>query len=247
MTGNTRKIETVPGSREHPSAEHFFAAWFFLFLVFFFLLYATDLVPSGAAEIGDKLTVPLADGLEKWDKFLRSAAYPAGLSAPVSPSTEQAVVAPAVPRTAHGPSIIIPKVAISAPIIFPKTRNTGELNNALTQGVVHYPDSAMPGERGNVFLFGHSSGLAVVHNNAFAVFNRLQELAPGDIIRIRSGSHEYWYRVRSVTARKAKDTRIDLATDQKLLTLSTCNLFGNSTEDRFVVEGEFVKSYPLRS
>jgi len=122
------------------------------------------------------------------------------------------------------------------------------LNDHLTRGVVHYPGSALPGEFGNVFLFGHSTGLRVVHNKAYAVFNGLKELTPGQVVRIRYGGREYWYRVTSVAMKAADEAWVDLRRDtkQRKLTLSTCNVFGAKT-DRFVVEAEFMKSYPLRS
>jgi len=48
-----------------------------------------------------------------------------------------------------------------------------------------------------------------------------------------------------MTIQKADDANINLSTARKLLTISTCRIFGGR-EDRYVVEAEFMRSYPLR-
>lgn len=173
------------------------------------------------------------------------------LTAPGGSTEEAAITTPGstIPAAALAtPEIIVSRLSINAPIIEPKSSDFNVLNSALAKGVVHYPGSAVPGEVGNVFLFGHSSGLKVIHNKAYAVFNRLREVESGEIIRIRYAGREYWYRVGRTYVKDADDARIDLssASGKKMLTLSTCKLFGGEDE-RFIVEAEFVRSYPLRT
>jgi LPXTG-site transpeptidase (sortase) family protein len=155
-------------------------------------------------------------------------------------------VADFVTPTASGPEIAIPAVGIHAGLVFPKSTNVDALNNALTAGVVHYPESPRPGEVGNVFLFGHSTGLKVVHNKNFEALNNLKNVKPGDAIRVRYDSRDYLYVVQTVRGEKAGAAKVDFNTKEKILTLSTCNVWGGH-EARTVVEAKFVRSYPVRS
>lgn len=152
----------------------------------------------------------------------------------------------ASPPATTAQRIIISAVGIDAAVVSPESRDFTALNRALQQGVVHYPGSPGPGERGNMFLFGHSTALPVVRNPAYQAFNRIQHLRAGDTVRLQTSDREYWYAVRSVTVRQAHDAEINFIADGALLTLSSCNVLG-AKEDRFVVEAEFVGSYPLQS
>lgn len=205
--------------------------WLLLAIPFAAGAYAAGFAPQGIMEFGDA-TMSLLIGDDE------DAANPLSL-------VRGDLVSTAIAQESR---IFIPSVGIDAPIYEPASTDPRALNAALLEGVVHYPGSALPGQDGNTFLFGHSTGLAVVHNKAFRSFNRLGEVKQGDMIRIRSGSREYWYRARSRTLVHADAAVIDLraTSDSRLLTLSTCNVFGKK-DDRFVVEAEFVKSYTLRS
>lgn len=144
------------------------------------------------------------------------------------------------------PEIVIPAIGLQSVIVEPSSNSLAVLNNALTQGAVRYPGSAKPGEEGNVFIFGHSTGLPVVHNEAYKLFNRVKELKSGDAVKIREGNREYLYIIKSVTVKRANDAKIDLSANKKLLTISTCKIIGTSEEYRYVVEAEFLRSYPMR-
>lgn len=206
-------------------ASRLFGLWLLLFLFLLAAFFSAGLVPQGVAEMAERLIAPLAQAAANNKS---TASEPGAITLK--------------------PNIIAPDIGLKAAIVFPASANLDVLNNALTRGVVHYPGSALPGEAGNVFLFGHSTGLKVVNNKNFAVFNNLARLKAGDIVRLRYGSREYWYQVRSLAIKKAGEALVDLhpQAGQRLLTLSTCRIFG-AKEDRYVVEAEFVKSYPLRS
>ena len=220
---STQKFPTIRASY---GTRKFIFAWLLMTFMFLSMLYAVGLTPRTITELGDTIVSPF-----------------------VSEATAIQVVEPYITVTElpSVPHIIIPKLGINAAVMLPASTNIDLLNNELLKGVVHYPGSALPNENGNVFLFGHSTGLKVVHNKNFEAFNRIQELSAGDIVRVQYGEREFWYRVTSVSVKKADEALVDLRSGPgRKLTLSTCNVFG-AKDDRFVVEADFVKSYPLRS
>lgn len=146
------------------------------------------------------------------------------------------------------PTIIkIPTIGLAATITSPETTDIATLDTLLLKGAVRYPTSAKLGEEGNVVLFGHSSYLPVVGNQAYKTFNGIQKLAAGDLITVYSEGTEYVYRVRGVAKEKAAGgSGIPLTVSGRMLTLVTCNSFG-AKEDRFVVTAAFVESRPASS
>ena len=139
--------------------------------------------------------------------------------------------------------IEIPKIGLAAVIANPTTTDIGALDAELLKGAVRYPTSALLGEYGNVVLFGHSSYLPVVRNPAYKAFNGIQKLVAGDTITVYSSGATYTYRVRSVAKEDANNAGIPLEISGRVLTLATCDSFGEKT-DRFVVTADFVESHP---
>ena len=143
--------------------------------------------------------------------------------------------------------IEITKINLSANVVNPTTTGIEALDKELLKGAVRYPTSAKLGETGNVVLFGHSSYLPVVNNQAYKTFNGIQKLVVGDVVTVYSSNTAYTYRVRSVAKENAdNNTAIQLSVDDKILTLVTCNSFG-AKEDRFIVTADFVESHPAGS
>jgi LPXTG-site transpeptidase (sortase) family protein len=142
--------------------------------------------------------------------------------------------------------IEIPILKLSATIANPGTTNIEVLDEALLKGAVRYPTSAKLGETGNVVLFGHSSYLPVVGNQAYKTFNGIQKLVAGDVVTVYSSGTAYTYRVRTMQKESANDAGIPLDVTGRVLTLSTCNSFGQKS-DRFVVTADFVESHPISS
>ncbi|PIR86425.1 hypothetical protein COU13_00980 [Candidatus Kaiserbacteria bacterium CG10_big_fil_rev_8_21_14_0_10_43_70] len=139
--------------------------------------------------------------------------------------------------------ILINGVDIDLPVLNPESTNIAVLDEALLHGTVRYPGSARLGEDGNLFIFGHSSGLPVVRNQMFKAFNRLPELEEGDVITVIGGGFEYVYRVTAIRLTDVDEALVDLSQkNRKKLTISTCNSFGAKSE-RWVVEADFVGSY----
>jgi LPXTG-site transpeptidase (sortase) family protein len=134
--------------------------------------------------------------------------------------------------------ITIEKIGVDALVQNPTTTNVYALDDLLLKGAVRYPGSGLPGE-GNMFFFGHSTGLTLVHNQAFKTFNNLRKLVAGDMISVYSDKHIYTYKVNNVKLAKSSDVLVDFSVKKNMLTLSTCNTFGQK-EERYVVEADYV-------
>lgn len=150
----------------------------------------------------------------------------------------------AVPTNEQARRIRISAIGIDAKIMNPVSTDLDVLNNYLSEGAVRWPTSGQPGH-GNLFLFGHSSSLENVLNQAYKTFNGLGELENGDIIAIETISGTYRYSVKDVEFRKNSAVYVPFDTGEDMLTLSTCNNFG-AKEDRIVVRADF-ESYMPRS
>lgn len=130
--------------------------------------------------------------------------------------------------------IKIPAIDIDTPIKNPTSTAVGALDKALKQGVVHYPDSGRIDGSRPMFLFGHSSRLPVVQNQAYKSFNGLDKLSSGDKIIVSGGDESAQYRVMSVRVVDKDEAYVDFSRDSDILTLSTCTTFGRK-ENRVVV------------
>jgi len=140
--------------------------------------------------------------------------------------------------------IEIPAINLSASIANPTTTDVEILDQKLLSGAVRYPTSAKLGETGNIVLFGHSSYLPVVGNQAYKTFNGIQKLVAGNVVTVYSSGTAYTYRVRSVAKESANDAGIELSVSGRVLTLATCDSFG-AKSDRFVVTADFVESHSV--
>jgi len=204
-----------------------FILWFaVIFLATFTGLYLLGLVPS---ELASSNQTSILDALPS-----------AGL--PVIESTTTL----AVKRTFQGEyptHITIPKIGVNASISNPSSTDTDILDNDLTHGAVHYPGSGLLAD-GNLFLFGHSTNWSVVQNQAYKTFNDLNNLEAGDLIQVTGQTQVFTYKVTSVRLADSDQIWVDLSGDKQMLTLSTCNTFGQKQE-RYVVQADFVSSQPL--
>jgi LPXTG-site transpeptidase (sortase) family protein len=132
--------------------------------------------------------------------------------------------------------IEIPVLNIDTVIANPSSTDVAVLDEHLLKGAVRYPGSALLGEQGNVLIFGHSSYLPVVRNQAFKAFNEIQNLKKDDEIRVYSDTRVFIYGVEEVHKVSAKSTEeIVLESKNNLLTLVTCNTFG-AKSDRFLLK-----------
>ncbi|OGC83318.1 hypothetical protein A3D68_00415 [Candidatus Adlerbacteria bacterium RIFCSPHIGHO2_02_FULL_52_17] len=143
--------------------------------------------------------------------------------------------------------VVAKNIGLDVVVENPTSINIDVLDQALLSGAVRYPTSALLGAEGTVLLFGHSSNLPVVHNQAYKAFNSIQDLKTGQIVSVYSGSAEYRYAVIGVKLADANEDVIEMPKDGKRLVLVTCDLSFAKKTARFVVTAEFVGTYALAS
>lgn len=139
--------------------------------------------------------------------------------------------------------IIIPSIGVRAPIIMDHSSNDATIALELQKGVVHYANTAVPGQNGNIVIFGHSSGMVWEPGNYKFVFTMLHVLKPNNLILINYHGHQYKYKVINLSKVPPTDMQVFNSTTQPILTLITCTPVGYST-NRLVVHALQVSPNP---
>lgn len=95
-------------------------------------------------------------------------------------------------------SVEIPKIEITAPLVFVDSLEVREIEKGLDLGVVHFPDSVLPGEIGQTIILGHSAPPSWPKIKYYWVFVRINELVEGDEVYVFFNNRKYEY----IVARK---------------------------------------------
>lgn len=129
----------------------------------------------------------------------------------------------------RGMFITIPKIHAQSPIIPNVDPNNQTVYDAVLQhGVAQAKGTALPGEKGTVYLFAHSSGPPWELTHFNTIFWRLGELQKGDVIIVRRNGKNYNY---SVYDKKVVNPwQVSYLTDSKKtqLIVQTCTPIGTS-------------------
>lgn len=136
--------------------------------------------------------------------------------------------------------LVVPKIGINAKV-FPHvdSNNPKEYLPLLARGVAHAKESALPSERGNVFIFAHSSDTPFNITRYNAVFYLIGKLEVGDEIIIYFQYGRYVYEVidkKIVPPEAIDDALRDL--EGKTLTLQTCHPPGTTINRLLVIAKE---------
>ncbi len=167
----------------------------------------------------------------------------------------QVIVTPGVTLVDPTPRLYIPKLAIELAVDYEVPRRQtvesfDDLNErfqeALTEAVVHYPTSALPGQGQNVVIMGHSGGniFSEGNRNYKFAFSRLRDLKGGDLIVANYQSRQYVYKVYEY--RVVPPSAVDVlrqAPKPHSITLITCDPPGNNVS-RLVVFAEQISPAP---
>lgn len=151
------------------------------------------------------------------------------------PSVVPSSVTPARAVATVTDQIEIPSLGVLAPIVWNIPEQ--DVEEQMSNGVVHVAGTALPGTAGNAVLFGHSSDYPWKHNRYATVFTLLSRLKEGDTVTVWRSSQPLNYQVvrkRIVSPDQVEMTR---PTGNQTITLVTCWPVGTSWK-RYIVQGE---------
>ncbi|KKR80409.1 MAG: Sortase family protein [Candidatus Daviesbacteria bacterium GW2011_GWA1_41_61] len=98
-------------------------------------------------------------------------------------------------------------------------------SNNFEQNLAHLPGSALPGEKGNVFITGHSSLPQLFRPGNFkAIFANLPKVKKGDQVIVEAGEQKFEYQVEGLKVVNPDETWVinPPDTNGRYLSLMTC-------------------------
>lgn len=141
-------------------------------------------------------------------------------------------------------SITINRINVQAPVIYGlQSVEEWVFQKALEDGVVHYPNTARPGEPGNAVVFGHSSGQVWAPGAYKSVFAHLDKLQRGDKIFLDYQGIRYVYEVSGSSIVPPTEISVLNPTPDPTLTLITCTPVGTNT-NRLIVTAKQISPLP---
>ena len=156
------------------------------------------------AELQNNLPTLSAATLTDWTNNIELAEPP-----PFEAESTIPFVLPKPKNAGMARRIQIPALNIDKPIL------AGDSWEQLKLGVGHYPSSANPGQIGNMVLSAH--------NDVYGqIFRHLDDLKPGDEIRIATAEKWYIYVVREINYVSPTETWVLSPTDNATATLVSC-------------------------
>jgi LPXTG-site transpeptidase (sortase) family protein len=144
--------------------------------------------------------------------------------------------------------LIIPRLGIHAPIQKPDNVNLRlenwdeiekQIQNSLRDGVVNFPGTANPGEKGNAFITGHSSYYPLLPGKYKDIFALLPEIEIGEEIQVWQNQQKFIYRVSEKKEVSPSETSVLNNSDDSRLTLMTCTPLGTALR-RLIVTSHLV-------
>ncbi len=146
--------------------------------------------------------------------------------------------------------LIIPRLKIHAPIKTAKNVNLNlanweniekQVQNALRNGVVNFPGTAQPGEKGNSFITGHSSYYPIFPGRYKSIFALLPEIEIGEKIEVWQNQRKFIYYVSEKKEVSPNTTDVLNDAGDSRLTLMTCTPLGTALR-RLIVTAQLEES-----
>jgi sortase A len=144
------------------------------------------------------------------------------------------------------PLVVIPKINVEIPVIYDvNTIDESAVEKSLERGVVHYADTAVPGQNGNVVIVGHSSNNILNPGKYKFAFTLLHDLQSGDTFYLQKDGKRYTYQVYKRQIVSPNDVSVlGLADKPATATLITCDPPGTSN-NRLVVTAQQIDPDPV--
>ncbi len=198
--------------------------------------------PALSVELGYRLSGPQDQG---WNGGTSIPTLTAGVNG--SPSPAPAVVVDSSPTPTPLPlpvepvdrsfGIVIPKIEANARVI-PNVSvvDEQEYRSALKKGIAHAEGTVFPGQKGNSYLFAHSTRFVWDVPRYNAIFYLLHKLEAGDRVTAFYEGQQYDYRVTKKVITEPSDTSwLTARYDTSVLTLQTCWPPGTTLQRLMVV------------
>lgn len=136
-----------------------------------------------------------------------------------------------------GPNLVkIPEIGLKAPLVSAKSAEPRDIENDLKRGVVLYPNSVLPGEKGAVVLLGHSAPNAWPKaNNFYWVFSQLNNLEKGNKLSLDFNNTQYFYTVISKKILNKGEALPQFNPKEQKLVLISCWPPGKNSQ-RIIIE-----------
>jgi sortase A len=129
----------------------------------------------------------------------------------------------------EGTFITIPKIKAQSPVIENVDPwKESEYREVLKKGVAQAKGTSLPGQKGTVYLFAHSSGLPWELTRYNTIFLRLGELGKGDDIEIVRNGKLYKYKVSDKKEVDPSEVSYLLNTKKNQLIIQTCTPVGTA-------------------
>lgn len=142
--------------------------------------------------------------------------------------------------------IKIPALNVIAPITWRVPNESKQVSTALENGIIQVDGTAMPGEKGNIYMTGHSSNYVWIKSKYNSIFATLNRLVIGDFIYLKFSGQVYEYKVIDQKIVAPDDLSIMSATSESKLTLVTCWPVGTSYK-RYVVIADQIFPDPIHN
>lgn len=104
--------------------------------------------------------------------------------------------------------------------------------NDIKYNVGHFPDSAMPGEKGNFAIAGHRVSYFG------EPFKEIEKLKKGDKVYVTYNGHKYTYEVEEMYEVTPDQTESLKQTEDATITIVTCTI---GAKKRIIVKGKLVE------
>jgi len=144
---------------------------------------------------------------------------------------------PELPQIADN-HLIIPSINIDAPVTWNVANTTEATLSNLKNGLIQINGTALPGQKGNVFISGHSSNYPWVksdYNNIFALLNKV---VIGDYVQLKYNNKDFLYKISEIKVVKPEDSSVMQSGNSSILTLMTCTPVGTNLKRLIVIANQ---------
>jgi len=207
---------------------------------------ANELVASLAAVTHKAAPVEAASEMSEPEKLIFHKGPPKIAAQQVSAHAPEMQLAVTPPDS----YIFLPRLDIKAPIkeaegveyLGDWTYIEKQIQKSLQNGVVHFPGTAQPGQRGNTFITGHSSYYPWDNGRYKDIFALLTKAQLDDDIIVFHGGKKFIYRVSDIREVDPDQTDVLAETDDYRLTLMTCTPLGTALK-RLIITAQLVDDH----